>query len=154
PFHQAFRNELARGFAPRCMQRYVGDIERIVCELIDAMLAGDEGCGDFHDLFAFPLPARMMCLMLGAPEAKFRDYKRWADSLQHLLFTDPEPGSYEPLLQEIYPHFAGLIAERVAALAAAGIDNPRPEHLGEIIPDDFMSRALTVRVEGRPLTPD
>ena len=154
PFHMAFRNELARGFTPRAMSRYVADVERIVGELVDAMLASGVGQGDFHDLFAFPLPARMMCLMLGAPEARFRDYKRWADALQHLLFSDPEPGSYEPILQEIYPHFGGLIAERQAALAEAGVADPGPEHLGTVIPDDFMSRALTARVEGRPLTPE
>ena len=89
PFHGAFRNEIARGLTPKALQRYAADIERIVDELITAMLARTDAQGDFHDLFAFPLPARMMCLMVGAPEELFRDYKRWADTLQHLLFSDP-----------------------------------------------------------------
>ena len=154
PFHMAFRNEIARGLAPRQLRRYAADIERIVAELIDAMLADPAGAGDFHDRFAFPLPARMMCVMLGAPETAYADYKRWADTLQHLLFTDPEPGSFEPLLEEIYPHFTGCLAQRRDALAKAGVDDPTTEHLGTVIPDDFMSRSLVARVEGRPLTLD
>ena len=154
PFHMAFRNEIARGLAPRQLHRYAADIERIVAELIDAMQADPVGVGDFHDRFAFPLPARMMCLMLGAPETAYADYKRWADTLQHLLFTDPEPGSFEPLLEEIYPHFTGCLAQRRDALAMAGVDDPTTEHLGTVIPDDFMSRSLVARVEGRPLTLD
>ena len=54
----------------------------------------------------------------------------------------------------MYPHFTGLIAEREAALTAAGIDDAKLEHLGTVIPDDFMSRSLVARVEGRPLTHD
>jgi cytochrome P450 len=152
PFHMHFRTEFARGFAPKPLARYTADIERIVDELIGKMLARPEAEGDFHDLFAFPLPARMMCVMLGAEETEYANYKRWADTLQHLLFTDPEPGSFETVLKELYPHFTGKIAERQQALTDAGIDDPRPEHLGVIIPDDFMSRSLTARVEGRPLT--
>jgi cytochrome P450 len=92
--------------------------------------------------------------MLGAPEAAYPDYKRWADTLQHLLFSDPEPGSFESVLKEIYPHFTGLLADRRAALATAGVEDPRVEHLGAVIPDDFMSRSLVARVEGRALTLD
>jgi cytochrome P450 len=152
PFHLGFRNELARGFVPKKLERYAADIERIIDELISAMQALPQGEGDFHDLFAFPLPARMMCLMLGAPEQAYGDYKRWADTLQHLIFADPTPQSFEPVLKEIYPHFTGLIQQRQDALKAAGIDDPKAEHLGTIIPDDFMSRSLVARVEGRPLT--
>ncbi|MGB8364185.1 MAG: cytochrome P450 [Rhizomicrobium sp.] len=152
PFHGAFRNEIARGLTPKALQRYAADIERIVDELITAMLARTDAQGDFHDLFAFPLPARMMCLMVGAPEELFRDYKRWADTLQHLLFSDPEPGSFESILKEIYPHFIDQLQRRSATLSEAGIKEPLPEHVGTVIPDDFMSRSLTAKVEGRYLT--
>ena len=152
PFHIGFRNAIARGFTPKRLAPYRDVAERIVDELITAMEAEPSGEGDFHDLFAFPLPARMMCVMLGAPEADYRDYKRWADALQHLIFVDPEPGSFEPLARELYAHFGGLVAKREALLAEAGIEDPTEEHLGPVLPDDFMSRALVTRVEGRRLT--
>jgi cytochrome P450 len=152
PFHSEFRAALSKGFAPKALARYSGDVERIVAERIDAMLALPEGQGDFHDLFAFPLPARMMCLMIGAPEESYQDYKRWADRLQYLIFSDPTPGSFNMVLEEIYPHFNGLLDQRVALLQEAGLQEALPEHLGMVLPDDFMSRAMIARVEGRPLT--
>jgi cytochrome P450 len=152
PFHNAFRAALLPGFAPRQLQTYAARIETITNELIDAMLANPEGRGDFCALFAMPLPARMMCAMLGAPEADHRHYKEWADLVQFLIFHDPEPGSYEPILKEVYPHFLGHIEQRKAKLRAAGIAEPDESALGTVLPDDFMSRVLVVKVEGRYLT--
>lgn len=152
PFHMAFRTALAAGFAPKQLKKYETEIERICDELIAKMLAVPEGRGDFHDLFALPLPSRFMCVMLGAPEADSMHYKRWADILQNLLFHDPKPGSFEPILQEIYPHFNGHLDARKAKLDEAGISDPDASTLGTVLPDDFMSRTLVARVEGRPFT--
>lgn len=152
PFHMAFRTEIARGVTPKALKRYEGEIARIVDELIDAMLANPAGEGDFYPLFAFPLPARIMCVMLGAPESAYKSYKVWADTLQNLLFNDPQPGSFEPILKEIYGHFNTLLDERVALLSKAGVDKPSHEDLGGVLPDDFMSRSIVSQVEGRYLT--
>ncbi len=152
PFHMSFRAALAAGFAPRQLKTYQGDVERICDELIAKMQALPEARCDFHDLFALPLPSRIMCVMLGAPEADNLHYKRWADILQDMLFHDPTPGSFEPILKEIYPHFNTHLDARQAKLDAAGISVPSLEHLGEVVPNDFMSRAVIARVDGRPLT--
>jgi cytochrome P450 len=154
PFHMAFRAALAAGFAPKRLRQYEADILRIADELIAGMKAVPEQAGDFHDLFSMPLPARVMCVMLGAPEEDFRHYKKWADTLQDLLFHDPTPGSFEQILKEIYPHFIGHLDARVKMLEAAGIGEPDLSVLGSVLPDDFMSRAVIARVEGRPLTQD
>jgi len=152
PFHNAFRAALLPGFAPRQLQAYAARIEAIANELIDAMLANQEGRGDFCELFAGPLPARMMCIMMGAPEEDYKRYKRWADMIQFLIFHDPEPGSYEPILKEVYPHFLGHLEERKAKLRAAGSAEPDESALGTVLPDDFMSRMLVAKVDGRYLT--
>ena len=154
PFHMAFRAALAAGFAPKRLRLYEADILRITDELIAAMKASPEQSGDFHDLFSMPLPARVMCVMLGAPEEGFRHYKKWADTLQDLLFHDPTPGSFEQILKEIYPHFITHLDTRVKLLEDAGINEPDLSLLGSVLPDDFMSRAVIARVEGRPLTQD
>ncbi len=154
PFHMLFRMAIQRGFAAPALKRYEAIAENITRELIDAMEASSARAGDFCALFALPLPARMMCIMLGAPEADYLNYKRWSDTLQYLIFHDPEPGSYETVLNEIYPHFTQLIETRREKLKAAGIDAPDESHLGDVIPDDFMSRALVGTVEGRPLSHD
>lgn len=151
-FHAAFRLVVQRGLTPAAVKAYRPRIEAIVDERINAILALPEERGDFYDLFALPLPARMMCLMLGAPEADYLNYKRWSDTLQFLTFGDPQPGSYETVLKEIYPHFGALIDQRRAMLEAAGISEPDLSHLGTVLPDDFMSRGLVSTVEGRRLT--
>lgn len=151
-FHAAFRQVVQRGLTAPAVRAWRSHIETIADELIDRMVAMPAGRGNFHELFALPLPARMMCLMLGAPEADYLNYKRWSDALQFLTFGDPEPGSYETVLNEIYPHFTTLIEQRRAMLAAAGVTEPDLSHLGTVLPDDFMSRGLVSKVEGRALT--
>jgi cytochrome P450 len=151
-FHAAFRQVVQRGLTAPAVRAWRPHIEAIADELIDRMAAMPAGRGNFHELFALPLPARMMCLMLGAPEADYLNYKRWSDALQFLTFGDPEPGSYETVLNEIYPHFTTLIEQRRAMLAAADVTEPDLSHLGTVLPDDFMSRGLVSKVEGRALT--
>src|SRR5204863_331274 len=79
PFHMAFRSVLMPGLSPKAMQAYVPQIEAIAGGLIDAMLTHDRG--DFIDEFAMPLPAQVMCLMLGLPVQEHRLYKGWSDAL-------------------------------------------------------------------------
>lgn len=150
PFHNAFRLAMQPGLAPKAVQRYEPSALQIANELIDRML--ERSSGDFHDDFALPLPAQMMCVMLGTPRSEYLHYKEWADELQMQLFHDPTPGSFEKILKVILPHFGGLIGERRKLLVAAGISEPALSHLGTVIPDDYMSRVLVAKVEGRYLT--
>jgi cytochrome P450 len=152
PFHMAFRAVLQPGLSPKAMQAYVPQIEAIAGGLVDAMLTHDEG--DFIDEFAMPLPAQVMCLMLGLPVQDYRTYKRWSDELQAQLFHEHRPESYEALLGEILPFFGEQIARRRRQLADAGITAPTLEHLGTSLPDDFISRCIVSQVEGRPLRDD
>ena len=57
--------------------------------------------------FALPLPARMMCLMLGAPEADYQNYKRWSDTLQFLTFGQAIKA--RPLDQRLRPLLPGYM---------------------------------------------
>jgi cytochrome P450 len=150
PFHNAFRAAMQPGLSPKAVQRYEADAVAIATELIDRML--ERGRGDFHDDFALPLPAQMMCVMLGTPRSDYLQYKVWADELQMQLFHDPTPGSFEKVLTVILPHFSGLLAERRRKLEAAGIAEPTLAQLGNVLPDDYLSRVLVAKVEGRYLS--
>ncbi|WP_372524546.1 cytochrome P450 [Piscinibacter sp.] len=152
PFHMAFRAVLMPGLSPKAMQAYVPQIEAIAGGLIDAMLTHDGG--DFVDEFAMPLPAQVMCLMLGLPVQDHRTYKRWSDELQAQLFHEHRPASYEALLAEILPFFGEQIAWRRRRLADGGITEPSLEQLGTALPDDFISRCILSQVDGRPLRDD
>ena len=149
PFHMAFRAALQPGLLPRALRGYEPKIESIAQGLIDRML--EHGSGDFQDEFAMPLPARVMCVMLGLPQEDFRTYKRWSDELQAQLFHETRPASYEELLREVVPFFGAQIAERRATLAAAGISEAGLDHLGTVLGADFVSRSVVAKVEDRPL---
>jgi len=150
PFHMAFRAALQPGLLPKAVQAYEAKIEAIASGLIEHMLELDGG--DFTDLFAMPLPAQVMCLMLGLPLENHRIYKRWSDELQVQLFHEMKPGSHEELLREVVPFFMAQIGERRARLAAAGVTEPGPEHVGTVLGEDYIARAVVARVEGRLLT--
>jgi cytochrome P450 len=150
PFHKAFKAVLQPGFSASALENYKTKIETLANGLIDKMLTHTEG--DFHDEFALPMPAKVMCLMLGLPLDNYLQYKRWSDELQAMLFHDTTPGSHEKIVGEIVPYFAGLIEERRRQLADAGITQPGVEHLGTVLSDDYISRSVVSQVEGRPLT--
>lgn len=150
PFHMAFRDVLLPGLTPAALKGLRPQVEAIAAELCDAM--AQSAHGDFHDLFALPLPARVMCVMLGLRQDDYRTYKRWADELQELMFHDTARGSHKAIFAEIYAHCMEMVEERRALLRAAGISDPDPSLLGDVVPDDFMSRAVVSRVDGRPLT--
>jgi pentalenolactone synthase len=53
-----------------------------VQELIDGLLAGlgrQTPPVDFHEAISFPLPALVICALLGVPPADRADFRRWAD---------------------------------------------------------------------------
>lgn len=149
PFHNEYMAQLRKGMTPRRMDYYRPTVEAIADDLIGQMRQATEKSGNFHDLFALPLPARMMCFMLGTDQGRYKDYKRWADDLVTFLFNDKDPNAEQSLIQEIMPHFMGMIEERRQILRDAGIDEPTHEHWGTVLPPDYISLGLVSRVEGR-----
>jgi cytochrome P450 len=151
PIHDKFRAILQGGFSPANLRKLSKHIDRIADDLIDKMLADPKGEGDFFEVFSMPLPVRVMCTMLGAPESDYLKYKAWAHEEMTLMMNAKEVGAEHKVAMEFAPHFFGLISERRAMLRNAGIDTPRPEHVGTVLPDDFMSRYICARVDDRPL---
>lgn len=149
PFHLEYMTALRKGMTPSRMKYYRPEVEAIAENLVTALANSPGKSGNFHDLFALPLPARTMCFMLGADQALYRDYKRWADQLQSMLFNDKDPSAEQTLIAEIQPHFMGLIEARKQMLRDAGVEEPTLEHWGTVLPLDYISLGLVSRVEGR-----
>lgn len=151
PFHLEWASALRKGMTPKRMKYYQPEVEKIAEDLVTKLENAEDKHGNFHDLFALPLPARTMCFMLGADDAMYLDYKRWADELQASLFNDTDPKAMEPIIAEIMPHFMGLIEDRKQLLKDADITEPTHEHWGTVLPFDYISLGLVSRVEGRQL---
>ncbi|PJG46734.1 cytochrome [Sphingobium sp. LB126] len=149
PFHLEYIAALRKGMTPARMRYYLPEVEAIAEDLVSGLEKRADKEGNFHDLFCLPLPARTMCFMLGADQALYADYKRWADELQSLLFNDKNPSAEQTLIAEIQPHFMGLIEARKQMLRDAGIDEPTHDHWGTVLPFDYISLGLVSRVEGR-----
>jgi cholest-4-en-3-one 26-monooxygenase len=77
PLHQNKRRLVARRFTPRSVKQHEDDVRRVVTELIDAVEPRG-ACEVIRDLAA-PLPARVICEMLGFPPELGDKCREWSE---------------------------------------------------------------------------
>jgi cytochrome P450 len=139
PDHTRLRGLLQKSFTPRQLEMNRRDIQRTIDDLL-SRVAG-RGEMDFIRDFAFPLPAFVICILLGAPTSDIAAIKSWSDRLAAYLggsvgpsdnFAEAQGG-----LSELVDYFERLTSERRRA--------PR---------DDLMSLMLAAEHEGQRLSPD
>ncbi|MFJ6141792.1 cytochrome P450 [Kitasatospora sp. NPDC092286] len=78
PDHTRLRKLVNKAFTSRAIEQLRPEIESITGELLDT-LEGDEV--DLLDAFAFPLPIRVICLLLGVPIEEQENFKAWSKAL-------------------------------------------------------------------------
>jgi cytochrome P450 len=83
PDHTRLRALLQKTFTPRHLEKSRPRIQEAIDALIDASLA--DGETDFVARFAFPLPALVIAMLLGAPAEDIEAIKRWSDQLASYL---------------------------------------------------------------------
>ncbi|UGT67863.1 cytochrome P450 [Nocardia gipuzkoensis] len=146
--HLKFRKAVVAGLGPRNVDALEPAIKAIVDDLLDKMI--EHGPGDFHDLFAGPLPLIVIARLLGL-EGDLGRFKELSDALMAEGMNSTDPRGFNQVLAELDRYWVEQLAPRKAALAT--VDQPGPEHLGTLLPDDMMSNLLIVRTaEGEPLT--
>ncbi|MBM3673264.1 MAG: cytochrome P450 [Actinobacteria bacterium] len=77
PLHQNKRRLVARRFTPRSVKQHEDHVRGVVTELLDAWLA--DGGGDVITALAAPLPARIICEMLGFPSSLADKCREWSE---------------------------------------------------------------------------
>lgn len=116
PDHTRLRGLLQRAFTPRQLARNRDGIRITIGDLLDHMAGRDEV--DFIRDFAFPLPAIVIAVLLGAPTADIEPIKQWSDELAAYLggsigpadnFTRARDG-----LANLVDYFRALIREKAA----------------------------------------
>ncbi|MFG1999056.1 cytochrome P450 [Spirillospora sp. NPDC048911] len=114
PDHTQRRSMVNRGFTPRMIKQLEGHVRDISHQLIDAVAA--KGEADFVEDIAAPLPAYVICELLGAPVEDREQVYHWADKM--IAFDDPElAGSRDVGRQtaaEIFAYAGELAARRRA----------------------------------------
>lgn len=125
--HARTRRLLAPAFAARRMARLRPRVETIVKDLLDALERQDPPV-DFHEAVSFPLPALVICELLGVPYADRDEFRRWSDDAAHLT----DPARSQAGLMKLWEYMHALIERKqaepeddvISELAAAAAADP------------------------------
>ncbi|MEN8181514.1 MAG: cytochrome P450 [Myxococcota bacterium] len=138
PDHTRLRKLVSKAFTPRAVEHMRPKIQRITDDLLDAI--EERGELDVIRDLALPVPATVICEMLGVPVHDRDTFTSWTSRATHLLVGELEPD----LLTEASAA-AGSLAEYFRAL----IDQRRGQ-LG----DDLLSSLIRAEEEGDRLSAD
>jgi cytochrome P450 len=158
PDHTRLRGLVARAFTPRRIEDLRAATEGITNELIEAM-ARQRGAADLIEAYAYPLPVRVICTLLGVPardEAIFTNWSRGiARSVDPSILRSPEvETAIADARQGIQTYIGELLAERrrkpgddlLSALAAVDVDGD------SITAREIVSLAQLLLVAGHETT--
>ena len=158
PDHTRLRGLVSKAFTPKALEALRPHIRQIV----DGLLAKVEGKGemDLIEEFAYPLPVRVICEMLGVPVADHERFKGWGLDIARGLDAIMLPPDSEVARRSmagrhaLAGYFRELIAERRAA--------PREDMLSALIAaeeagdklneDELLATCLLLLVAGHETT--
>lgn len=140
PDHTRLRGLVARAFTPRRIDELRATTQAIATELVDA-IAAKRSPIDLVQAFAYPLPVRVICALLGVPpedEAMFTDWSRGiARSVDPSVLRTP---AIEATIEDARANLRRYLGDLLAA---------RRRQPG----DDLLSALAAVDVEGDRITP-
>jgi cytochrome P450 len=138
PDHTRLRSLVSKAFTPKVVESLRARTHEVVDELLDAAMEADRV--DLLEEFAYPLPVRIICDLLGVPLEDQERFKSWSNALARGLDPDfllPEEviaARAEGILQ-FSQYFFELLAER-------------RKHPG----DDLLSGLVAVEDDGTVLS--
>ncbi|MBV8753219.1 MAG: cytochrome P450 [Hyphomicrobiales bacterium] len=156
PDHTRLRGLMNRAFTPRAVEALRPNIERIVDDLIDAIVA--RGAADLIADFAYPLPASVIMDMLGVPRSDLAVMKVWSDDIALFVgIARATPDKYAKAqtgTREMAAYFRRLVAERrkapredmISALIAA------EEHAQHLTEDEIVASCILLLFAGHETT--
>jgi len=156
PDHTRLRGLMNRAFTPRAVEALRPNIERIVDDLIDAIV--ERGSADLIADFAYPLPASVIMDMLGVPRSDLGVMKVWSDDIALFVgIARATPDKYAKAqagTREMAAYFRRLVAERrkapredmISALIAA---EEQAQHLTE---DEIVASCILLLFAGHETT--
>lgn len=115
PDHTRLRGLVSKAFTPRVVEALRQRTQEVVDELIDGAL--ERGEVDLLEEFAYPLPVRIICDLLGVPAADQDRFKRWSTSLARgldpdFLLTDEVIAERNDAITQFTQYFFELLADR------------------------------------------
>lgn len=142
PRHTAERLAISRAFKPSVLEAMGPEIRALVNDMIDEVV--DQGRGDLVRDLAMPLPLVVMCWMLGMPQEDIAMFRSWVLPMAEAVALEGGRAANDEVVnayRQYYGYFGPHIQRRADALDA-----------GEAVPDDLLTRLLTVERDGEKLT--
>lgn len=137
PDHTRLRRLVSRAFTARRVADLEDEIESLVDELLDALPAA--GPFDFVPAVAFPLPALVICRLLGIPDEHLPEVRGWADAVVNLLSSSTMTDVHVAAAEEAVISAAAFIRELVLERGA----RPRDDVLSILAAGESQADALT-----------
>src|SRR5581483_3283679 len=115
PDHTRLRGLVSKAFTPRVVESLRPRTQQVVDQLLDVAL--ETGEVDLVETFAYPLPVRVICDLLGVPHQDHERFKAWSGVLARgldpdfLLTAEVIEARGEAILQ-FSQYFFELLAER------------------------------------------
>jgi pimeloyl-[acyl-carrier protein] synthase len=155
PEHTRLRALVSKAFTPRVIEGLRPRIHEIVDELLRAL--GEQESPDLVRDFTFPLPAAVLCDVLGLPPSDTERFKAWSDDIA--LFI----GSGATDLDQAHQAQASLIEARdyLTDLAEQRRQDPQDDVISRLAnaarddaltPGEFLSTCVTFLVGGHETT--
>jgi cytochrome P450 len=119
PRHTRLRRIVAGAFAPRRVEGWRPRVRELTERLVDEMVAGGAPA-DLVAAFAFPLPIRIICELLGVPHEDRDRFRSWSDAA--LTMSTADAGQRAIAAHEFRAYVEGLLADRRRAPGDALID--------------------------------
>ncbi|WP_439816458.1 cytochrome P450 [Zavarzinia sp. CC-PAN008] len=143
PEHTRLRRIASLAFTPGAVQALAPAVRNLVRATLDTLLAGrpDGAAVDVMDGYCDVLPARVMALMLGVPQDRAAEIRRWATAF--MLSADLEPAERQACNHAVMAFYTAHVDQRLAELAAGA---PRS--------DSLLDAFILTEVEGERLTRD
>ena len=115
PDHTRLRNLVAKAFTPKVVESLRDGTQQVVDELLDTALEANDI--DLLGEFAYPLPMRVICDLLGVPAEDRDRCKVWSQALARgmdpdFLLPDEVIQARADAAGQFCEYFLGLMAER------------------------------------------
>lgn len=112
--HKRVRALVTKAFSPRMVENLRPTVRTIAEGLASEIARHGEAC-EFVQAFAEPLPALVMCEMLGVPSGDYDQFHRWANEIGLVFNTSAERPRSEAAVVGLSEYVEDLVARRRAA---------------------------------------
>lgn len=143
PKHTTDRLAITKIFKPSAIEDMRGDIAHLVDDVVGRFAASPGGRGDVISGVGMPIPLTIMCWLLGTPVEDIEMFRNWVLPMAEAVSAvDGRMGERPAAAYKAFGEYFGAhVGERSRAVAA-----------GEDVPDDLLTRLLTVERDGQRLS--